>query len=80
MVGESSLLAGMRFQRQKGRFRAIAGGRQAVRAEADPSKERDQGHVVEYPVVGEIPSPADQHIFRQTKHIHIQLRLPRVNG
>jgi hypothetical protein len=35
--------------------------------------------VLENPVVGEVVSPADQHVFRQMKQFHSQLREPWVN-
>jgi hypothetical protein len=70
--------AGVRFQREKRRLRAVARGRQAVRAEADPRQQRDERHIVKQGLVGKIPRPADHHVFHPTKHIH-KFKANRVN-
>ena len=60
---------GVAFQRQKRLLRAVAGGRQAVRSQADPRQQGHERHVVENILVREVPCPANDQVLDPTDKI-----------
>lgn len=57
----------MRAQRLEGFLRAVAGGGQAVRAEAHPGEDGDEGELVEETMIRQVAGTTDQEGFEQSR-------------